>query len=110
MVETLETTKLVIYASGLMLGKYNLTRDHTDKEIVNSEKEIEKMKANLLINEDKLIQLKALTDEDIEGLRQLTDKKLDKIVKILEEKDCKEYAELIRSLREGSDSELPKPS
>jgi len=111
MYENQTPTNLTFKASLIMLNKHQVTREKINESILETEKEIEKMKANLIIKEDKLTNLKTLTDEDLNEIIKEYDRQLDKILDILDKQnseDASNNAIVIRSLR--ADSELPKTS
>lgn len=113
MSENKTPTQLSLQAGILMLNKDQVIREKINENILETEKEIKKTKADLIIKEDKLNNLKALTDEDLTEIIKEYDKCIDEILEILDKQnseDAKVNAAIIRSLREGSDSELPKPS
>lgn len=104
-------TNLTFNASLIMLNRTFVTREKINESILETDKEIEKMKAKLILKEDKLTGLKALTDEDLNEIIKEYDRQLDKILDILDKQnseDASKNALVIRSLR--ADSELPKPS
>ena len=104
----MEIENPILSASVLILNKSLMTKEKITEKILEKEKDIEKMKAKLLLEEDQLSRLKSLTDEDIEEIGKVFNNEIDTILDSLEETGNIDEAKFLRNAKDEIDS--PKPS
>lgn len=97
-VDAVEANRFVIAATATSLDSTLLTRDHINKDIKETNHEIEEIKQKLICLEEKLEALESLTDEELCEIKKMNCKYIANIHKALELGGYSNEAMLVKSV------------